>query len=107
MSVKKYCPNCGSTDVEIYTRTSLSVYEDYFPSSWECNNCNYNGAMPEAEEDSIPDKEAIKTSSEGKFEDQHLPYSHYSNRYYKITLFIIVSAFLAYLGFSVGKLLLS
>lgn len=97
MSIK-YCPNCGSKDVEIYTRTSLSVYEDYLPSSWECKKCSYNGAMPEAEEDSIPDESDVEPV-EGEFEDQHLPFSHQSSRSYKISTFLIVSAFLAYLGF--------
>ena len=39
MIAKKFCPNCGSEDVEMVAAGTTG--------SWVCRDCGYNGIFPE------------------------------------------------------------
>jgi rubredoxin len=47
MEENRFCPNCGSTNVEPDFSNSGFVGEaGGNPNSWECNSCSYTGIMP-------------------------------------------------------------
>lgn len=50
MNDQRFCPNCGSRDVEPdFRRTNVlgDIIADQ--NKWICNDCNYSGWMPEGE----------------------------------------------------------
>jgi ribosomal protein S27AE len=49
---RRFCPNCGSEDVEPDTRHTNVLGDLMFnPDKWLCNECSYTGLMPEGEID--------------------------------------------------------
>lgn len=59
MKENRFCPNCGSSDVEPETENIAYVDMGNF-NDWRCNDCDYTGLMPEGE----PDEELESKSSE-------------------------------------------
>lgn len=44
---QRFCPNCGSTNVEPDQRKTNMLGEMIAnPDKWVCNECNYTGLMP-------------------------------------------------------------
>ncbi len=44
---QRFCPNCGSTNVEPDQRKTNMLGEIIAnPNKWVCNECNYTGLMP-------------------------------------------------------------
>ena len=49
---ERFCPNCGSKDVEPDTRHTNVLGDLMFnPDKWLCNECSYTGLMPEGDSD--------------------------------------------------------
>lgn len=86
---QRICPNCGSDDVEPYTRYPLQILEDWFPNSWECNNCGYTGFMPVTDESSITENQETG-STETALDDAHLPFKHWGTTHYRIAVIAVV-----------------
>jgi hypothetical protein len=59
----RFCPNCGSRNVEPDTRRTNVLGELMFnPDKWLCNECSYTGLMPEGEPDKEFDYEPMEQS---------------------------------------------
>lgn len=55
MTQRRFCPNCGSTNVKPDDSNAAYIGEaGGNPNSWRCKNCEYTGLMPEGD----PDEEA-------------------------------------------------
>ncbi len=47
---ERFCPNCGSQNVEPDTSNAAYVAEaGGNPNEWTCNDCGYTGLMPEGD----------------------------------------------------------
>ncbi|MFB6292205.1 MAG: hypothetical protein ABEI58_02315 [Candidatus Nanohaloarchaea archaeon] len=46
---KRFCPNCGSKDVDPVHRELWGFSKN--PDVWECNDCGYTGLVPEEGEE--------------------------------------------------------
>ncbi len=58
MPEKRFCPNCGSENVEPDTSNAAYVAEaGGNPNTWSCNECGYTGMMPEGEPEDIEAEE--------------------------------------------------
>lgn len=48
MTEKRFCPECGSRDVEPNNNSTNFAGEGIANvQEWECNNCGYVGVMPQ------------------------------------------------------------
>jgi rubredoxin len=47
MAEKRYCPNCGSEDIEPRHDQLWGFTKS--PNIWECNDCGYTGLAPEGD----------------------------------------------------------
>jgi ribosomal protein S27AE len=53
---KRFCPNCGSKDVEPDERHTNNLGEFIFDlNKWLCNECGYSGIMPLEDEEGRED----------------------------------------------------
>ncbi|MFB6145080.1 MAG: hypothetical protein ABEJ99_01080 [Candidatus Nanohaloarchaea archaeon] len=54
----RFCPNCGSTDVEPDTEHTNQLGEMIFnQNKWVCHDCEYRGIMPHLSEKDSSDKQ--------------------------------------------------
>ncbi|MFB6245322.1 MAG: hypothetical protein ABEJ03_03155 [Candidatus Nanohaloarchaea archaeon] len=76
MDDKRFCPNCGSSNVEPYDGgvTRLDLAGDNFQNTWKCQECGYSGYLPEGkpQERNFEKKEYT--------EDAHFPQAARINR---------------------------
>ncbi len=50
MPQQRFCPNCGSTNVEPDTTNAASIAaQGGNLNKWKCNECKFTGMMPEGE----------------------------------------------------------
>ncbi len=79
---KRFCPNCGTTNVEPdFRRTNVLGEMLFDQNKWLCNECGYTGIMPageasediEFDEEEAEDPEVIDTSA-GKAYAKYIVY---------------------------------
>ena len=94
MREKKFCPNCGSSQVEPETENVAYIDMGNF-NDWRCENCDYTGPMPEGES-----KQDIEFDSSDE-------YSHFNTNYavaeLKVFLYIGLPLTLLYIFYILIK----
>jgi len=91
----RFCPNCGSTEVEPDTSNAAYVAEaGGNPNSWECNNCDYTGLMPEGSPQDRSESEEIDFEP-GENYSRHD--TGFGKGYYRYILYVLVPLVLALL----------
>ncbi|PSG98868.1 MAG: hypothetical protein BRC29_01945 [Nanohaloarchaea archaeon SW_7_43_1] len=105
----KFCPNCGSTDVEPDTSNRAEIYfSGGNPNKWKCNECGYTGLMPEGDpekdfnlEQNFEGEEDQESVEKGiKFEpNENYPreYTGFGKGYLKFVLYIFIPSTIIYL----------
>lgn len=87
---KRFCPNCGSENVEPDDRHTNVLGDMLFDQNkWLCNECGYTGLMPSGE-----------TSEEIEFKDGAEPDSVDSSAgkaYLSFLIYIVIPATLLYM----------
>lgn len=62
---QRFCPNCGSENVEPDTRRTNVLGEMIFnDNKWLCNECGYTGLMPTGDPEEDFDEEESRTEFE-------------------------------------------
>ncbi|QGA80565.1 hypothetical protein [Candidatus Nanohalobium constans] len=62
----RFCPNCGSTDVEPDTTITKTIAGIGDVNSWRCSECEYSGPMPQGD----PEEDFEENGENIKFEDK-------------------------------------
>ncbi|PSG99563.1 MAG: hypothetical protein BRC28_03875 [Nanohaloarchaea archaeon SW_4_43_9] len=107
----RFCPNCGSTDVEPDTSNQAEIsFSGGNPNKWKCNECGYTGLMPEGnpeegfnlEQDFEGEEAEDQESTEKGIEfepDEEYPreYTGFGRGYLKFILYIFIPLTLIYL----------
>jgi ribosomal protein L37AE/L43A len=58
------CPKCGSTNIQRNNEPTVNRYDMVFINKYECNDCKYEGLMPEINENDIDEfRNEIKENS--------------------------------------------
>ncbi|MFB6204788.1 MAG: hypothetical protein ABEJ75_04030 [Candidatus Nanohaloarchaea archaeon] len=84
MTPERFCPNCGSQNVEPDTRHTNVLGEMMFnQNKWLCNNCGYTGIMPEGD-------------PQGEFEpkEQEPVDTDAGRGYFKYIMYLVIPFFL-------------
>ncbi len=53
----RFCPNCGSTWVEPDTSNRAYASIGGNTNTWQCNDCNYTGVMPEGDPEELDEEQ--------------------------------------------------
>ena len=88
---KRFCPNCGSLDVEPETENVAYIDMGNF-DDWRCNDCDYAGKMPEGEN---PDEISLENSSQNYSRFN----THYARKELKILLYTGIPLIIMYLTY--------
>lgn len=95
----RFCPNCGSTSVEPYSKNWALEAAGGQTNIWECNNCGYTGFMPAGNPKDFKDQE-----QDVGFEPQKLGNGqNFPRAYFKYYLYIVLpvlAALMVYLFLS-------
>lgn len=89
---RRFCPNCGSTNVEPDTRHTNVLGEMLFnQNKWLCNDCGYTGIMPEPSDEEVEAEEVEFEPSEQPTIDTAA-----GKAYLKYILYVAVPAVIIY-----------
>ncbi|MFB6209250.1 MAG: hypothetical protein ABEJ56_03870 [Candidatus Nanohaloarchaea archaeon] len=92
-----FCPNCGSLNVEPDTSNRAEIYfSGGNPNKWMCNECKYNGLMPEGD----PEEDFGDEMDQAEFDtDQEYVRidTGFGEGYLKFVIYIIIPATFIYL----------
>lgn len=92
---RRFCPNCGSENVEPDTRHTNVLGEAIFnQNKWLCNDCGYTGWMPVPSEEEYEDEELEFEPSEQPTIDTAA-----GRAYLKYVLYVSVPAVTIYILF--------
>ena len=93
MASQRFCPNCGSEDVEPDTSHSNVLGEMIFnQNKWVCNECGYSGLVPEGE----PEAETEDLEFEAIEQDRSIDSSG-GSAYFEYVIYILVPLTLGYM----------
>lgn len=93
---ERFCPNCGSTDVEPdFSNAAYMAEAGGNPNEWNCNSCGYSGLMPQGnpEESSSSGKE-LEFEPREKYPRMDVSFGR---GYLKYALYILVPLLVLYL----------
>lgn len=95
MTEARFCPNCGSLDVEPDRRHTNVLGDMVFnQDKWFCNECSYTGLMPSGDPENFDEN-----SEEIEFEpkEQETVDTDAGQGYFKYLLYIALPAILIYI----------
>lgn len=85
----RFCPNCGSLNVEPDTSNRAEVYfSGGNPNSWKCNDCSYTGLVPEGDPDEF--EEGIEEVEFEPGEDYRMVDTGFGRAYLKFIVYVVV-----------------
>ncbi len=91
----RFCPNCGSTNVEPDTSNAAYVGEaGGNPNTWRCNDCEYTGIMPQNSQSGEDFDEEIDFEPPEKYPREDIGFG---KAYLKYLLYIALPLLLIYL----------
>lgn len=90
---KRFCPNCGSTNVEPDLSENTAFAEGNI-SDWQCQNCDYIGIMPEGEQSEDIE---FETSEEDEYRRVNTEYSIAELKIISYVFLPLVAIYLIYL----------
>lgn len=94
----KFCPNCGSTNVEPDTSNRAEIFfSGGMPNKWRCNDCKYVGLMPEGDPDEDFDEnfeENVEFGGSGEIERVD---TGFGRGYLKYLIYVSLPVLLVYL----------
>ncbi|MFB6147476.1 MAG: hypothetical protein ABEJ66_01190 [Candidatus Nanohaloarchaea archaeon] len=79
MEEKKYCPNCGSEDIEPAHEQLWGFKKS--PNIWSCPDCGYQGIVPSGEKDEV------------EFEPEEFPETEVEVRDWHMYVFVLAAVF--------------
>lgn len=92
----KFCPQCGSTNVEPDTTNSAEIaFSGGNPNHWRCNECDYTGIMPEGDPEEDFDKESADDITFDLEDDYQRVDLHFGKGYLKYLIYITLPLLLA------------
>lgn len=92
----KFCPNCGSTNVEPDTTNSAEIaFTGGNPNHWRCNNCDYTGIIPKGNPEEDINKETSEEITFEPKENYQRVDLHFGKGYLKYLIYIALPLLLA------------
>lgn len=96
----RFCPNCGSTNVEPDTSNRAEIYfSGGNPNKWRCNDCKYTGLMPEGDPDNDFDEEFTEEAEFNPDEEVSKIDTGFGVAYVKYIIYIVIPVTVIYLFF--------